>query len=755
MGNSYLYYIIAAVVAGITFGVYFLIKKKAPKGIKLTHKIVALVLLLVFFCWFLLRGNIHHDYGGGYLRYVIGLSHRDADLYFTVNIDEIIANGGRLALLGTLFFWFIVIIHITSLLSPFFDFKVIHRMEMWLGPVLAVFCFTTMPHFAYTMMLSWNVSAFGILLSVEVGILLGKYVYLWLFERISFKMTRNEIIEFVLCVLGAFLFTMQEFMPRTFFGNTTIYGMKDLGVGHRYYLYATFIFLIGIPVLLRHRKGEYSRMVMLFISFGGMIAFSNGYTFQIFADPSRWPMHICNTAMFILPIALATKNEKVFYFTFFINILGAFLASFMPNYDAGANIFTPRSVEYYTNHILAFAGPLVCVLCGIFSRPKKKQFLYSMIGFAIYYVIVLFFNSYFSAKYPYETTGREFDFFYINSDFVGKKIGLDWLFRDHYITFDIGGTKFTLHPIYQTLYFFGFILMSIGMWYVYAWIFSFQDKLEHIDEREQKIKFDRLALESKLGQKEVSKCMNKESVNKLVISHFGKRYSPKLPFAVRDINFVANAGEIIGFLGPNGAGKSTTIKAVVGIHLPTEGEIEVNGYNVEVQPVQAKQQIGFVPDHYALYENLSGREYLNYIADLYGVSQEDRDAFLDEFLETLAMKDAIDNKIQTYSHGMKQKIAIMASIIHNPKLWILDEPLTGLDPVSIFQVKQCLKRHAERGNIVFFSSHLIDIVEKLCDRIIIISHHQVVAVDDVHELLKKGVNLEQYYMEKTGLETGN
>ncbi len=119
------------------------------------------------------------------------------------------------------------------------------------------------------------------------------------------------------------------------------------------------------------------------------------------------------------------------------------------------------------------------------------------------------------------------------------------------------------------------------------------------------------------------------------------------------------------------------------------------------------------------------------------------------------MKDAIDNKIQTYSHGMKQKIAIMASIIHNPKVWILDEPLTGLDPVSIFQVKQCLKKHAENGNIVFFSSHLIDIVEKLCDRILIISNHQVVDVADVKTLTSKNVNLEAYYMEKTGLATGN
>ena len=300
-----------------------------------------------------------------------------------------------------------------------------------------------------------------------------------------------------------------------------------------------------------------------------------------------------------------------------------------------------------------------------------------------------------------------------------------------------------------------FVGMSIGMWYVYVWLFKLQDTFIYLNERSKKIKFDELALAQQCGQKEVSACMNPESVDKLVISNFGKRYTETSPFAVRNVNFEAHAGEIIGFLGPNGAGKSTTIKAIVGIHLPTEGKIEVNGYDVAVQPVQAKAQLGFVPDHYALYENLTGREYLNYIADLYNVTEEDRNAFLDEFLVTLAMKDAIDNKIQTYSHGMKQKIAIMASIIHNPKLWILDEPLTGLDPVSIYQVKMCLKKHAEKGNIVFFSSHLIDIVEKLCDRIIIISNHQVVDISNVKELANEHIDLEKYYMEKTGLATGN
>ena len=157
-------------------------------------------------------------------------------------------------------------------------------------------------------------------------------------------------------------------------------------------------------------------------------------------------------------------------------------------------------------------------------------------------------------------------------------------------------------------------------------------------------------------------------------------------------------------------------------------------------------QIGFVPDHYALYENLTGREYVNYIADLYNVSKDDRDARINEYVERFRLEGAIDNPMKTYSHGMKQKITIMSALVHNPKIWILDEPLTGLDPESIFQVKECMKEHASRGNIVFFSSHIIDVVENICDRIAIIRKGQILTCKAVSEIKDMGIPLEQYYM---------
>ena len=160
----------------------------------------------------------------------------------------------------------------------------------------------------------------------------------------------------------------------------------------------------------------------------------------------------------------------------------------------------------------------------------------------------------------------------------------------------------------------------------------------------------------------------------------------------------------------------------------------------------AKRQIGFVPDHYALYEKLTGREYINYIADLYDVSLEDRNERIKKYVDLFELNGAFDNQMKTYSHGMKQKITIIAALVHNPKVWILDEPLTGLDPTSIYQVKECMKQHAKEGNIVFFSSHIIDVVEKICDRITIIKKGQIRATAYVKDLEAKGIDLEEFYL---------
>jgi len=233
----------------------------------------------------------------------------------------------------------------------------------------------------------------------------------------------------------------------------------------------------------------------------------------------------------------------------------------------------------------------------------------------------------------------------------------------------------------------------------------------------------------------------------LVFEHFSKRYGNSPVLSAKDVNLKVTGGQIFGFLGPNGAGKSTCIKSAIGIQPVTEGHIFVCGYDTTTESVKSKREIGYVPDHYALYEKLTGREYINYIADLYGVSKEDRDERIAKYVNLFELNQAFDNRMQTYSHGMKQKMTIIAALVHNPKVWILDEPLTGLDPQSIFQVKQCMIQHAKEGNIVFFSSHIIDVVEKLCTRIAIIRKGQIVyeaSMEDIEREHPEG--LEAFYL---------
>lgn len=228
--------------------------------------------------------------------------------------------------------------------------------------------------------------------------------------------------------------------------------------------------------------------------------------------------------------------------------------------------------------------------------------------------------------------------------------------------------------------------------------------------------------------------------------HFTKRYRGSNVDAVNDFNLVVNDGEVFGFLGHNGAGKSTTIKSLVGIQSITSGKINVCGYDISSQPLQAKKLIGYVSDNHAVYEHLTGREYINYVADLYEVQASEREERLNKYLEMFDLKDAIDREIKSYSHGMKQKVMVISSLIHNPKVWVLDEPLTGLDPTSAYQIKKCMSEHAANGNIVFFSSHVIEVVEKVCDRVAIIKDGKLQGVYDLKNLSKSHKSLEKLYL---------
>jgi len=221
---------------------------------------------------------------------------------------------------------------------------------------------------------------------------------------------------------------------------------------------------------------------------------------------------------------------------------------------------------------------------------------------------------------------------------------------------------------------------------------------------------------------------------------------------IDNLNLEIRDGEIFGFLGPNGAGKTTTIKMITGILKMDEGDIFIDGKSISKEPLEAKRNFGFVPDTPDMFLRLKGIEYLNFLADIYEITDKERKERIEELTKKFEIHDVLQNQIQSYSHGMRQKIVIVGVLLNNPKNWILDEPMTGLDPKSSYDLKEMMREHAKKGNSVFFSTHVLEVAEKLCDRIGIINKGKLAFVGTFEELkqeLKDKSSLEELFLEIT------
>lgn len=233
------------------------------------------------------------------------------------------------------------------------------------------------------------------------------------------------------------------------------------------------------------------------------------------------------------------------------------------------------------------------------------------------------------------------------------------------------------------------------------------------------------------------------------IKNISKEYK-KNKKVINNISLEIKDGEIFGFLGPNGAGKTTTIKMMTGILEIDEGDIFIDGKSIKENPIEAKRLIGLVPDNPDAFLKLRGIEYLNFMADIYEVSTEDRIKRIKELSEKFEINNVLNNKVESYSHGMRQKLIIIGVLLHNPKNWILDEPMTGLDPKASFELKNMMREHAKKNNTVFFSTHILDVAERLCDRIGIIDKGKLLFIgtyEDLKKELKENKSLEELFME--------
>lgn len=231
--------------------------------------------------------------------------------------------------------------------------------------------------------------------------------------------------------------------------------------------------------------------------------------------------------------------------------------------------------------------------------------------------------------------------------------------------------------------------------------------------------------------------------------HVSKAYPSKV--ALEDLDLTIEDGEIFGLIGHNGAGKSTAIKALTGVHEPTSGRVLVGGFDVVKDPMKTKAMIGYVPDSPDMFLQLSASEYWDLIASIYGVSDEEKVTRLQELLQTFPL-ERTDEAISSYSHGMRQRVFLIGALLPDPSVWVLDEPMTGLDPEASFRLKEMMRRHAREGNIVLFSTHVLEVAETLCDRIAILQRGHLIFLGTMEQLKAQypGEGLERIYLTLIG-----
>lgn len=236
-----------------------------------------------------------------------------------------------------------------------------------------------------------------------------------------------------------------------------------------------------------------------------------------------------------------------------------------------------------------------------------------------------------------------------------------------------------------------------------------------------------------------------ESKKILEIKGYTKSYGGEQK-AADNVSLEVASGDIYGFIGHNGAGKSTTIRAVVGVLDFTEGEILIDGHSVKTEPMECKKITAYIPDNPDIYENLTGIQFLNFVADIFEIGQAEREERIRKYADAFEITDALGDLISSYSHGMKQKVAIISALIHEPRLLVLDEPFVGLDPKAAFTLKEIMRDMCGRGSAVFFSTHVLDVAEKLCNKVAIIKKGKIIASGTMEELTH-GQSLEEVFLE--------
>ena len=688
-----------------------------------------------------------------FVLYIPHLFTLDALSYMTLNLNE--ATVGHLipsafSAVSTVFLlilrWLTAMLLGTTVLLPFYNKRSAKDFVAFVGPVLILFNIIFFRTIITSYIGSWQPYHWRSVVYACLVAFAGALSIRQLLEIVVAKEWQGigkrlgQVGIYILFYLMAF---MPVYTPQLLLGYV---GQKTSGfvLTHRLLIYLTVLFPFAVYFGMRKKSYEERRYMLMLLALSGFIQYFCWQSHR--TGLTSLPLHLCNTAIALMFFAYAFRLKGVFYFTYLVNIMGALMAVLLPN-TTGEWTRAGNMVFWY-NHIYAVVLPFLGVALRVFERPNIKLMYKAIAAFAVYVLLAATLDGWLNNS-PLNTTGSEVDYFFLYSTFFTDKFAWAIPIKENFVwTINVSAdTKIVYFWLYDLMVFVIAVALMFAMWGVYGVTYKVGDRHQELARRKKLRKIDQLDLIKELNGRDPSERLHPEGANMIRINHFSKTYAGSNRKAVDDLNLEIHDGEVFGFIGHNGAGKSTTIKSMVGIQTISEGSIEIDGYDIARQPMEAKLNIGYVSDNHAVYEKLTGREYVSYVADLYMVSEEDKAERIQYYAHLFGIEDALDREIKGYSHGMKQKIMVISALIHNPKVWVLDEPLTGLDPTSAYQIKECMREHANKGNVVFFSSHVIEVVEKICDRVAIISGGKLCRVCTPQEIKQEGLSLEQLYLQ--------
>ena len=666
---------------------------------------------------------------------------------------EVISNyegleGGlfspTVTVLVTILKWFTYLTTAVLIMTPFFNKRASKDFSAFLAPVVLLLNFIFFKEIVISILgyvdyYHWHIIIYAIiiaLMSALSGERLIDYIANKNFGEIGKRLGLMAL--FTLLYLPAFL---PIYAPQLFFGQA--FGeATGFSQTHRILIYICVLCPLISMFVLKKKDMSEKKYYLIMLALSGFLQY---FSFNAHRSGlTSFPLHLCNTAIALMLFAYVLNLKGVFYFTYLINVIGALCAIVLPN--AEEQLTDIGTVVFWYNHTYAFVLPIMGVALGVFERPNIKLVGKAAIAFSVYVLCAATLNAWLNNS-PINVDHEEIDYFFLYSDFFVNKFAWAYPIKYNFVLkFQLGDTMMTYYYMYIIVIFIIFIALMFAMWGVYGLLYRTTDAHEKLAYRKKLMRVDHLNLLKEMDGRSVKEPLNPEGVHMISIKNFSKTYAGSNKKAVNNISLDIHEGEVFGFIGHNGAGKSTTIKSLVGIQTITEGSIEICGYDIARQPLEAKLNLGYVSDNHAVYEKLTGREYISYVADLYMVDEKDKNERIAKYAKMFDLEYALDREIKSYSHGMKQKTMVIAALIHNPKVWVLDEPLTGLDPTSSYQIKECMREHANNGNIVFFSSHVIEVVEKICDRIAIISGGELCRVSTMEEILAEGESLEQIYL---------